>query len=188
MSAIDWIVFGVLLGSAALGAYRGFVREVFSLAAWVLAFIAAKGLSPWVSLWMPGLVEEESIRYAAAIVLVFVLVWIVATLVGGLLASMVKWIGLGPYDHFAGLGFGLLRAFVLLLGLAILAGLTALPRTEAWQRAWTRAPLEGTVLELRPWLPQALADLIRFEAQAPANARLPEPGWPRSGDRSINPR
>ncbi len=164
MTAVDLIVLGILLGSAALGLSRGFVREVFSVSAWVLAFLAAKTLSPWFAAWIPGLVEEEAIRYAAAIVLVFVLVLIAASLTGALLAGMVRLVGLGAYDRLAGFGFGLLRAAVLLLGLAVLAGLTALPRTAAWQEAASRAALERAALELRPWLPQSLAILIRFES------------------------
>jgi len=181
MTAVDLIVLAILLGSAALGLSRGFVREVFSFSAWVLAFIAAKTLSPWFAPWIPGLIGEASIRYAAAIVLVFVLVLIVASLAGGLVAGVVRLVGLGPYDRLAGLGFGVLRAVVLLLGLAVLAGLTALPRTAAWQEAASRAALERAALELRPWLPQSLAILIRFESPQGRAA----PGQPAAFDAST---
>jgi len=44
----------------------------------------------------------------------------------------------------------------------LIAGLTALPKTQAWQLALTRAPLEQMASKLHPWLPPDLAALIRY--------------------------
>ena len=42
MTPFDYVVLGILLASMVLGAWRGVIGEIIALAAWVLAFFAAK--------------------------------------------------------------------------------------------------------------------------------------------------
>ena len=44
MSWLDIVVIGVVLGSIVWGVWRGLVREVMSLAGWVIAFLAANAV------------------------------------------------------------------------------------------------------------------------------------------------
>jgi len=110
---------------------------------------------------VPG-VDSEALRHFAAIVLVFVLILVVASLSGAVLAGMVKWVGLGLYDKFMGLVFGVLRGGVIVLSLTLLAGLTALPQTRLWQDALTQEWLEAAARRALPWLPASLAQHIRY--------------------------
>ncbi len=161
MTAIDWIVFAILAGSVVMGLMRGFVREAFSLAAWVVAFIAARTLSPVVAMMIPG-IEQEGLRQAAAIVVVFIAVLVLVHLASALVTGLMKWIGLGGFDRLMGMLFGVLRAAVVLTLLALLAGLSALPRTEAWRASISHGYLEAMAKKTLPWLPDDLAALIRF--------------------------
>lgn len=161
MSGLDLLVVGVLAISAVAGLMRGLVREIFSLGAWVLAFLFTKSLAPLVAPMVPG-VESEALRYFAAIVLVFVIIVVLASLSGAVLAGMVKWVGLGFYDKFMGLVFGTLRGGIILLLLTLLAGLTALPQTRIWQDALTHGLLESAARMAIPWLPSSLAEHIRY--------------------------
>lgn len=161
MSGLDLLVVGVLAVSSVAGLMRGLVREVFSLGAWVLAFLFAKSLAPFLAPMVPG-VESEALRHFAALVLVFVVILVVASLSGAVLAGMVKWVGLGFYDKFMGMIFGALRGGVILLLLTLLAGLTALPQTRIWQDALTHESLESAARLAIPWLPSGLAEHIRY--------------------------
>lgn len=161
MTGLDLLVVGVMAISAIAGLMRGLVREVFSLGAWVLAFLFAKSLAPFVAPMVPG-VESEALRHFAAIALVFVIILVVTSLSGAVLAGMVKWVGLGFYDKFMGLVFGALRGGVILLLLTVLAGLTALPQTRFWQDALIREPLESGARLAMPWLPSSLVEHIRY--------------------------
>lgn len=161
MTGVDLAVLGILAGSTVLGLMRGLVREAFSLAAWVLAFLGAKFLAPLLAPSLPG-GDAPALQHAAALVLVFLAVLIVASLAGKLLSGLVKWAGLGAYDHMLGGLFGVLRAGVAVLGLALVAGLTALPKSQVWQQALVRGPLEQATAKIQPWLPKDLAALIRF--------------------------
>lgn len=161
MNGIDLLVLGVMAVSAVTGLMRGLVREVFSLGAWVLAFLFAKALAPFVAPVLPW-VESDALRYFAAIVLVFVAILVAASLSGAVLAGMVKWVGLGFYDKFMGLVFGALRGGVIVLLLTLLAGLTALPETRLWQGALMRERLESGARMAMPWLPASLVEHIRY--------------------------
>jgi membrane protein required for colicin V production len=161
MSSLDILVFAILAGSALLGLMRGLVKEVFSLAAWVLAFMGARIFGPQLAQMLPG-TETPSLRYGLALVLVFILVLVGASLAGTLLAGVVKLAGLGAYDRSLGMAFGLLRGTAAVVALALLAGLTALPKTEAWQSAMSRAPLERAAQKVLPWLPRDLSVLIKY--------------------------
>lgn len=161
MSSLDLLVLAILAGSALLGLTRGLVKEVFSLAAWVLAFIGARTFGPLVAHMLPGM-DTPSLRYAFALVLVFILVLVGASLAGSVLAGLVKMAGLGAYDRFLGGVFGLVRGGAAVLALALLAGLTALPKTQLWQSAMSRASLEAAAQRALPWLPRDLSVLIKY--------------------------
>lgn len=161
MTSLDWIVLAILGLSTFLGVLRGFAREVLSLASWVLAFVGARMFAPFIAPSLPGL-DSPSLRYAAALVLVFVVILILASLTAAVVGKLINLAGLGAYDRFLGALFGVLRGTVALLGLTLIAGLTAFPKTQTWQHALSRAPLEQLASKFHPWLPSDLAALIRF--------------------------
>ena len=121
MPVLDWIFVVVLLGSLALGAWRGLIYEVLSVLSWIAAFILAQWLAPDVAPQLPMGGAGEAVRYAAGFVLVFVL----TVLGGGLLAALMKRLfaaaGLQPADRALGAAFGLARGVVLLLAATALA-------------------------------------------------------------------
>ena len=161
MSSLDIVVLGILVGSTLLGLMRGLVKEVFSLAAWILAFIGARTFGPLLAQQLPG-ADNPALRHAMALILVFVLILVVAGLAGSLLAGVVRLVGLGAYDRLLGVLFGLLRGGVAVVALALLAGLTALPKTHMWQTAMSRVPLEVAAQKLKPWLPRDISVLIKY--------------------------
>ena len=82
MAALDWVVVAVLAASVLLGLWRGLVYEVLSVLNWVAAFVLAQWFAPRAAELMPLGQASASIRYAAG----FVVVFIAALFVGGLLA------------------------------------------------------------------------------------------------------
>lgn len=161
MTAVDWVALAILAASLVMGVLRGFVREAFSLGAWIVAFVAARTFAPALADLVPGL-EQEGARQAVAIVLLFIGVLIAAQLLASILSKLFKLAGLGGLDRMLGMLFGAGRAFVVLVMLTLLAGLTALPRSEVWRASVVRGPLEVVAAKVIPWLPDDLAALIRF--------------------------
>ncbi len=161
MTSLDWIVLAILALSTTLGLMRGLAREVMSLAAWVLAFLGAKMFAPFIAPSLPGL-DSPSLRYAAALLLIFVAILILASFAAAIIGKLINLAGLGFYDRFLGGFFGVLRGTLALLGLTLIAGLTAFPKTQSWQLSQSHAPLERMASKFLPWLPSDLAALIRY--------------------------
>jgi membrane protein required for colicin V production len=76
VTVFDYAVFGIIGASSLLGLWRGVISEVLALAAWVVAFIAARALGGEAATYFEGVVAEPALRYAAGFVavLIFVLV------------------------------------------------------------------------------------------------------------------
>jgi membrane protein required for colicin V production len=163
MTWLDYALVGVFAVSLVLGIWRGLVREVLAILGWVIAFLAANLLAGPLGPAMPQAIPCAELRVAAAYVAVFVLSLIVTSLVALLVSKLVRAIGLGGLDRLLGAGFGLLRALLILLAVALLAGLTIAPR-QAWWRDSASGPLlvraAGTV---KPYLPQTLTERLRYD-------------------------
>ena len=79
MSFIDIIVLLVLFASLIFGFFRGFVKELLSLMAWVFAFFVAYYFSSSVAIFLP-FEAEFSIKYVGSFVLIFIFVLIVSSI------------------------------------------------------------------------------------------------------------
>jgi membrane protein required for colicin V production len=162
MTWVDYAVIVVLAASIGWGFWRGFVREVLSILAWVVGFLAANLFAGPLAEHMPQRIQSPELRVLAAFLLIFVLAFALTSLVGLIFAKFVRAMGLAELDRTLGALFGLGRGLLILLALAIAAGLTSLPRQPGWRDSASAARLAGAALALKPWLPPALADRLRY--------------------------
>ena len=81
MTPFDYAVLVILLASMALGAWRGVVGEIIALAAWVLAFFAAKWWADEFARQLLSAIADPAVRIVVAWVLVFVIVLLLMALV-----------------------------------------------------------------------------------------------------------
>ena len=161
MTWLDYGVIAVLVLSIAWGAWRGLVHEVLSLAGWIMAFLAANLLAGPLSESFPANMRPE-FRVVGAWVLVFVVTLVVTALATTLVTRFVRVSVLQSLDRWLGALFGLLRGLVIIVAFAVAAGLTALPTTTVWKGSASGYSLAQTVLQLRPWLPPALANRLKY--------------------------
>ena len=162
MTAFDWIVVLILTASIILGLLRGLVAEVFSLGSWIIAFLAAKFGAAMVAPLLPMDVESEGMRNIVGFVVVFLAAIIIVMLLGRLIKGAVGAVGLGGADKAVGGVFGLVRGVVILVGLTLVAGMTALPQTDFWKNALSSRVLEMLAMEAMPLLPAKVAEHIHF--------------------------
>ncbi|MBL8338462.1 MAG: CvpA family protein [Rhodoferax sp.] len=154
MALLDGVFAGVLLLSMVVGAWRGLVYEVLSLAGWVAAFLLAQWLAPDVAAHLPMAGASELIRYAAGFVLVFVVAVFAGSLLTWLISKLFQAVGLRPADRALGAAFGLLRGVVVLMVLCVVVSMSPL-RTQGWWQASQAAPwVMAAVRGLKPVLPQ----------------------------------
>jgi membrane protein required for colicin V production len=161
MTWLDYLVITVLLLSIAWGAWRGLVHEVLSLAGWIIAFLAANLLAAPLSEHFPASMRPE-FRVVSAFVLIFVAALVFTTLVAALVTKVVRVSVLQSLDRWLGALFGLVRGLLIVVAVAIVAGLTSLPTTSVWRDSATGYSLAQTVIQLKPWLPSALASRLKY--------------------------
>jgi membrane protein required for colicin V production len=163
MTWIDYAVIGITAVSVLWGIWRGVVREVISLAGWVIAFLAANLFAGPVADYMPAGLQNPQFRALAAFVCVFVASLIVTTLAGVLLSKLAKAAGLGGLDRALGALFGLARAALVIVALVLLAGLTKLPRQPDWRQSVAGPWLAQGAMALKGWLPPAFAERLSYD-------------------------
>ncbi|MDH5545951.1 MAG: CvpA family protein [Gammaproteobacteria bacterium] len=153
MNALDLAILGILLLSALISFVRGFTKEVFSLAAWVLAIWVAVTYTGLGTLFLESYISHPSLRVGVAFIVLFLVTLILATLLNVLLSSLVKKTGLSGTDRMVGLIFGVARGAVIVSVLVLLAGITELPKERWWQESRLLSHFEQMASWLREYLP-----------------------------------
>lgn len=153
MSVFDIAVLLIIILSALLGWWRGFMYELFSLLGWVIAYIVARTFSAQVIPYIPQAIVAESIRSAAAFAAVFIAVLIFSAIFAWFLSRLTKFAGLASLDGKFGVMFGVARGMLVVLALVWLGGLTSLPQQSWWKNAWSSKPLQQAALYAKEYVP-----------------------------------
>jgi membrane protein required for colicin V production len=161
MTWLDYFVIAVLVLSIVWGAWRGLVHEVLSLAGWIMAFLAANMLASPLSEILPANMRPE-FRVVGSWLLVFVATLVVTALATALITRYIKVSVLRGLDRWLGALFGVLRGLVIVVAFAVAAGLTTLPTLPVWKDSASGYSLAQTVLQLKPWMPPALAKRLKY--------------------------
>jgi membrane protein required for colicin V production len=144
----DWFILIVAAGSILLGIWRGLVRTVFGLAAWVIALLGTP-------LAAPAAVQVSAMQQQpwVVFVLLFIVLFVTVRLSGALLARLIGKLGLGGADRSLGALLGGVRALALIAVVAVVARSFDLHKSSAWRGALSRPLLDAIVLWAEPYLP-----------------------------------
>jgi membrane protein required for colicin V production len=112
MTALDIIVLLLVGGGLVLGWFKGFVGEVLSLAAWIVAIVFLKLLHTPATEALTDAVGTRSGAAVLAFALVFGLVFLAGKLVARRVGGGVKKSVIGPVDRVLGAGFGALKGLI----------------------------------------------------------------------------
>ena len=135
LTMLDIVVLLLVGAGLVFGFLRGFVAEVLSLLAWVLAIVALRYLYEPVKGLLAGPVGTDSGAAAPAFVLVFGVVFLGGKLASRRLGTRVRQSVVGPVDRVLGAGFGALKG---LIWATLLYLLLSLIYDTIWGRAAAR--------------------------------------------------
>lgn len=167
MTWVDLAILGILTVSSVVSLLRGFISEVMSLVVWAMAFfVATTGAGIAAEQLLYG-IEVPQARLGVAFTGLFLLSLTIGGMITWLIRYLVRRTGLSSTDRMLGLVFGLARGVLLITVLVLLAGLTALPKTDWWQASKTLPPFEQTALRLKPHLPAQIRDLLDYAGRMP---------------------
>ncbi len=153
MSSIDYLIAGIILVSALIGIWRGFVREALSLLVWVAAFWLAFAWAATLEVYLAEVISDQALRLAVSFVALFLAVHIVGFMISRLLSTVVKSIGLKGVDRVAGAGFGLARGFVVIAVLVLLAEMTPMAQEAPWRQSYMVAAVKEGLAWLQLYYP-----------------------------------
>ena len=163
MTGFDFALLGILGASTLLGVFRGLIKELLSLVAFGLAFLAAVWWGPSLAgLTILNWVSHEYLRLGISYASLFVLTLLAVGLLNMAMAAMIKSTGLSPADRGLGALFGLVRGVLLILVLVILAGYTPLPNEPWWQQAMFSDQIVGVIQELKARVPSPVDQWLPY--------------------------
>ncbi|NBI43560.1 colicin V synthesis protein [[Haemophilus] felis] len=132
---IDYIIIGIIVFSVLVSLWRGFVREVLSLASWLIAFFVASHFYPYLATYFTQ-IESPYLRNGAAIAALFIATLIVGALVNYLFGQLVDKTGLSGTDRVLGACFGLLRGVLIVAALLFFMDtFTNFSQTDWWKES-----------------------------------------------------
>jgi membrane protein required for colicin V production len=112
MSALDIFVILLLAGGALVGFVRGFVHELLSLFAWVVAIAVLKLFHGQLSEGLAPSVGTDAAAAVLAFALLFVPSFLLVKLLARSIGGRTRRSVLGPVDRVLGSGFGFLKGLL----------------------------------------------------------------------------
>lgn len=132
---VDVAILTIISVSAVISLMRGFVREAFSLAGWILAFWVGITFSGGLSSLLEEQISIPSLRMGIAFAVLFVMTLILSSLVNNLTVQIVKRTGLSGTDRMIGVLFGVGRGVVIVTIIVLLGAMTPLPQDPWWNES-----------------------------------------------------
>jgi membrane protein required for colicin V production len=162
VTIFDYLLLFVLIASVIISTLRGLVKEILSLLGWIVAFIVANAYGVQLAPMLPAVIPGEAGRLMVAYVALFLGVRILMGLASMAIGAVITASGLSLADRGLGGLFGLARGIVIVLAVVILCGMTSLPRQAFWKDALLSPLAEAGARTLKPYLPAALAQYVRY--------------------------
>ena len=162
MTIFDYLVLFILISSVVISTMRGLVKEILSLVGWVAAFVVANAFGAKLAPMLPSVIPGETVKLIVAFIALFLGVRVLMGLLALAVGAVVEAAGLSLADRGLGGLFGLGRGIVIVLAGVILCGMTSIPHQAFWKDALLSPMAETGALTVKPFLPAALAQHVRF--------------------------
>ena len=182
---ISWIDIGIviiLLMSAAVAMFRGFVKEAISLISLVLAVWLAVNYFAQLALYLPSGIDETTLslgeteivlsklRAGIAFVAIVIGVLIAGALLNEVLSKITRLPVLRGIDRLLGALFGLVRGAAIIVLVILVAAMTSFPRTEIWEASRMLPLFETGAREVIRYIPPEYSKYFLFNETEPQAA------------------
>ena len=159
---VDYAISFLISVSAAIGLFRGFIKEAFALFTWIVAIGIGLHYSRDFAVLLQTVISYPSARIASAFILLFFMTLIVGSLISFILNHLVEKTGLTGTDRLLGMLFGIVRGAVLISVIVMLAGVTPLPEDSWWKQSLLIPPFQSLAIWLKEHIPSELMGYIHF--------------------------
>ena len=134
---IDWISLALLSGFGITGFFNGYMKEVFSAAAWIASLFIAWFYGPLLFPILEAYIETLEIKKALSFFILFLTFFLLLKFLGSTFSKITSVIGLKGVDRLLGLCFGTLKITAVLTSIYIY-NLDFLDTKQWWLDSLTR--------------------------------------------------
>jgi membrane protein required for colicin V production len=151
MTPVDYLIVLVLVVSAGVGFWRGFVKEALSLLTLLVAIWLAWRFSALIEPKLSNWAADQEVRVWIARGLIFALALILGGVVSWMARQLIRHTGLSGIDRMLGGAFGVARG-ILIVGLLVLAlDFLDLDQDGWWQTARFRPYAEQVAAAVKKY-------------------------------------
>ncbi|MEJ5264472.1 MAG: CvpA family protein [Bacteroidales bacterium] len=148
MTFIDIILIILLLFAALSGFKNGLIRELTSLAAWILGiFLAVKLTQMFSPLLTPSIIHSPTVAKIIMFAVIFMGVVVVVTIIGRFLQAFFEDLDLGLLMRIGGAALSVCKSAFILSLLMVILHLSIIkwnwPSEETRQKSWLYQPIES---------------------------------------------
>ena len=118
---IDFLLVGIFIFSLAVGTFKGFIKEIFSIIEWVGSAFLAYSFRLNLSLLLPLNSLNDFSKEILSSIIIFICAFIIFRLIGNIISKGMKLIGFSFFDRFLGSAFGALRALAVIVFIFLIA-------------------------------------------------------------------
>lgn len=162
MTLFDYVVIFIIVCSVVISTMRGLVKEILSLISWIVALVVANSYGETVASWLPDVIPGNLSRMIVGFLALFIAVRLLMALLMHAFDAVIKASGLSLADRGLGGLFGLARGCVLVMTLALVCGMTAIPQQAFWKNALLSPVTEVAIKTVMPFLPGSVTKHVKF--------------------------
>ena len=162
MTIFDYLVLFVLVCSVVISTLRGLIKEILSLASWIVSLMVANLYGERLSVMLPDMIPGNSTRLIVAFIALFIGTRLLMALLSKAVDGLIKASGLTLADRGLGGLFGFARGMVIVLAIVLLCGTTAIPQQDFWKNALLSPLAETLATTIMPYLPGQFAQHVSF--------------------------
>ena len=137
IALIDWIAITLVSVFGITGFFNGFVKELFSAAAWIVSLALAWLYGPLLFPYVQDFIEADTIKNIISFILFFLISFILLKIIGSIISKFFSAIGLKGLDKLLGLFFGALKT-VAILSSVFIFNLNYLDKNQWWLDSYSR--------------------------------------------------
>ena len=120
MNALDYVILGVIAFFVIKGIFKGFFREISSLAGIIFGFLVGNHYYPRMSVFLKSYIPLEKSLPLVSFIVLFFLVLIFFSLLGVLLHHLFRRLFIGWFDRSLGIFFALIKGVIICYLLIVL--------------------------------------------------------------------
>lgn len=162
MTLFDYVLIFIIVCSVVISTMRGLVKEILSLISWIIALVVANAYGETVAAWLPEVIPGHLAKVIIGFLALFIAVKLLMALLMRAVDALIKASGLSLADRGLGGLFGFARGCVIVMSLALVCGMTAIPQQAFWQQALFSSMTESAVKTAMPFLPGSVTKHVRF--------------------------